>query len=628
MIYFAAIAKGMRFFWLVLLTLIGLNLYAQDNELNIENKVRELKNLSNKKKKDERDIIQMFAIGKQIYSQQPDLVLSYLKELKSIIEKEDYYEGWRDYCFLIKEIYKGKGEHRKAEKIINEIYAQHSKNFSPLQEVSVRFNLVEIAGDLGETDRSMQIISEILPKAQTDGQKAALYFQKASNYADKEKYKQAIENYLIAIDLYKSIEDWKNLSTVYDSLGTLYWKMKNYEKAFFYSGKSLELAKRSGNYLNEIGIYSNLGVYHNALQQTDSALYYYKLSIALAKKYNSLPSVAKNLMNIGNIYSGKRNYTQAEKYYMQSLQICYSSGIQYGIYLNWLNLGSNYQLQKEYSKAKSGYDSAFAWARKLKTPLEEKNVQESYYKLYRETGDLGKALIHYEKFNEINQQINFLESKKQVAEIQAKYDVAVKDKAIEKISNEYKIKKTQNSLLILTIVFLLLAAGSLIYFLIYRNKSLKKLYERNVELAQSPFVFELLNHEKNQTETDDPLKRIFEKFVGLMESEKIYKEPNLTVNNIAKQINTNRNYLSNSIATYANTNFNNFINSYRIREAKRMILQNSSLTLNEVMYACGFNSRTTFYMAFQKFTGMSPQQFKELSLTRKTQQPEVDFVEG
>lgn len=97
---------------------------------------------------------------------------------------------------------------------------------------------------------------------------------------------------------------------------------------------------------------------------------------------------------------------------------------------------------------------------------------------------------------------------------------------------------------------------------------------------------------------------------------------------MAARLNTNRNYLSSAIASYANTNFNNFINSYRIKEAKRMILHDSSLTLNEIMYACGFNSRTTFYMAFQKFTGMSPQQFKELSLTRKTKQPEADFVEG
>ncbi|MFA7686820.1 MAG: AraC family transcriptional regulator [Moheibacter sp.] len=611
----------MKFFWLVLFVLIGFNLYAQDNGLNIENQVRELKNLGNQNGKDEKDIARMFTISKQIYSREPDFVLACLNELKPLIEEKNYYEGWRDYCFLIKEIYKGKGELPRAEKIISQIYTRHSKNFTPLQEVSVRFNLVEITHELGETERSMEIISELLPKAQTAVQKAALYFQQASNYTKKEKYKQAIEGYLKAIDLYKSIEDWKNLSIVYDSLGALYWKMKNYEKAFYYSRKSLALAKNSGNYLSEIGIYSNLGVYHNALKQTDSALYYYKLSIALAKKHNSLPAVAQNLTNMANIYSGKGNYSEAEKYYKQSLNICYSAGIQYGIYLNWFNLSSNYQLQKEYSKAKSGYDSAFVWAHKLKMPSKEMGVQEGYYKLYQETRDFEKALSHYEKFNEIKQLINLEESKKQVAEIQAKYDVAVKDKEIEQINSEYKVQKFRNNMLILAIAFVLLGTGSVIYFLIYRNKSLRKLYERNVELAQSPFVFELSEQEEEKAETANPMKRIFEKLVHLMETEKTYKEPNLTVNNIAKQIQTNRNYLSNSITTYANTNFNNFINSYRIREAKRMILQNPDLTLNEVMYTCGFNSRTPFYMAFQKFTGMSPQQFKDLSGSKKSKDP-------
>jgi len=61
--------------------------------------------------------------------------------------------------------------------------------------------------------------------------------------------------------------------------------------------------------------------------------------------------------------------------------------------------------------------------------------------------------------------------------------------------------------------------------------------------------------------------------------------------------------------------FNNYVNSYRVNEAKKMILEGEE-SMSEVQYACGFNSRTTFYTAFKTFTGMSPSKFKEMSRHR------------
>src|SRR5690606_26038718 len=118
---------------------------------------------------------------------------------------------------------------------------------------------------------------------------------------------------------------------------------------------------------------------------------------------------------------------------------------------------------------------------------------------------------------------------------------------------------------------------------------------------------------ETESESGNPLSKVFEEIIHLLEKEKAYQNPNLTINDVTQAINSNQKYVSSAIANYTQMNFNNFVNYFRINEAKKHIISQEYQTLNEIMYACGFNSRTPFYNAFNKFTGMSPRQFKDLS---------------
>lgn len=612
----------MRIFCIILSVVWGIALFAQDNEKAIQ----QFDQLAKKKEKTEQDIERMFTVSEEIFGDEPELVLRFLKNIKPVMEQRQYHRNWDNYAYLINQVYSEKGEFREAENIIKKIYASQSENLTDDEKVSVQIRLASLAYHLGEYERSQAIIREFLPLARSDFHKASLYYHRSFNYKELGDMELAVEDMLTVLDLYKSISDWKNVAIAYDSLGSLYKEIQDYEKALFYAAEAAKYAKRSNHELALLSIYNNIGIYHRALKQMDSAIYYYELSNNLAEKYGSNNTLARNLMNMGNVYSEDlRDFTRAEHYYKKSLEICRASGLLYGICLNWYNRGENYERFNHPREAVQAYDSAMVYAVKLNIPSASAMIHEGYYRVYKSLGDHRQALFHHEEFNKIRQQTDIEESRKKIAEIQAKYDLVVKDREIERVHSEIKEQKSRNTILVLIIVLIVLGTASIIYFLVYRNRALRKLYEKNVELLKSPFLFEIPDEEAPES---DPAKKLFGDLVRLMETEEVYKESNLTVNRMAARLNTNRNYLSTAIASYANMNFNNFINSYRIKEAKRMILHDSSLTLNEIMYACGFNSRTTFYMAFQKFTGMSPQQFKELSLTRKTKQPEADFVEG
>jgi ligand-binding sensor domain-containing protein/AraC-like DNA-binding protein len=107
-------------------------------------------------------------------------------------------------------------------------------------------------------------------------------------------------------------------------------------------------------------------------------------------------------------------------------------------------------------------------------------------------------------------------------------------------------------------------------------------------------------------------ERYLKKLLDFMESEKPYLDPNITLHKLSKEIIIPGHYLSQVINAKLNKNFYDFINFYRIEEAKR-ILTNSknNFTILEVAFEVGFNSKSAFNRAFNKYVKMTPSHFKK-----------------
>ena len=101
-----------------------------------------------------------------------------------------------------------------------------------------------------------------------------------------------------------------------------------------------------------------------------------------------------------------------------------------------------------------------------------------------------------------------------------------------------------------------------------------------------------------------------------MQSQKPYLEPDLTLEDLAGQIVIKPKLLSQVINELLQKNFFLFINHYRIEEAKRLLdnPKDKKITVLEVMYQVGFNSKSSFNTLFKKETGITPSEFKKNSL--------------
>ncbi len=97
-----------------------------------------------------------------------------------------------------------------------------------------------------------------------------------------------------------------------------------------------------------------------------------------------------------------------------------------------------------------------------------------------------------------------------------------------------------------------------------------------------------------------------------MTTEEPYLNPSLTIQELAKQVKMPIKDLSVLINFHMNKHFFDFVNEYRIEKAMK-ILKNplqKELTILEILYQVGFNSKSSFNTSFKKHTGKTPTDFR------------------
>lgn len=95
-----------------------------------------------------------------------------------------------------------------------------------------------------------------------------------------------------------------------------------------------------------------------------------------------------------------------------------------------------------------------------------------------------------------------------------------------------------------------------------------------------------------------------------LERDKLYRNNEMGLGELAEHIQQDRYKVSEVINTYYSKNFYALLNSYRIAEAKKLLITNPMLSVKAIMYEVGFNSKNSFYLAFKRDTGVSPNSYR------------------
>lgn len=179
-----------------------------------------------------------------------------------------------------------------------------------------------------------------------------------------------------------------------------------------------------------------------------------------------------------------------------------------------------------------------------------------------------------------------------------------------------RVQPTYQYSIIITLLSLFLLATIFLY--LYYLKRLKErnqiLYQQNIDLQLNRDKVSVIpSQDINQA--SEPAKAwmsdMFAKVEDLMYNEKLYADPNLSRKLLAQKLRTNVVYLSDTIKYFTHgMTIGEYITDIRLKVAADLLINNKDMNINDIVYACGYVSRTTMFRQFRERYAMSPREYR------------------
>lgn len=107
------------------------------------------------------------------------------------------------------------------------------------------------------------------------------------------------------------------------------------------------------------------------------------------------------------------------------------------------------------------------------------------------------------------------------------------------------------------------------------------------------------------------LEQLENQLSHLMEGEKVYLNEDLTLETLAAKLELHPRQLSEFLNGKKRTNFNTFLHSYRIKEAKDLLIKYPGKNVSDIGFEVGYKSLSSFYDAFKKELKITASEYRE-----------------
>lgn len=220
----------------------------------------------------------------------------------------------------------------------------------------------------------------------------------AKTYSDLGNYKKALELFKKCLE-YKEDDEIVLGSCI--NIGDIYSELKEYENANFYYKKGKTLCEKTNNNQGRAVILLGLGTNYQLQHKLDEALKMYQEAVVIADKseLNQIAVIARG--NVADVYIDQKKYSEAKLIFSEGIQ----KAVQFGFLQDQIHF---YDELRKIAVAQDDYKNAYNY--------------------------LGKS-------NQIKDSINNLQKRKEISELEIKYNTSEKEKAIKQLEFENETKK-------------------------------------------------------------------------------------------------------------------------------------------------------------------------------------------
>lgn len=405
-------------------------------------------------------------------------------------------------------------------------------------------------------------------------------------------------------------------------LGRYYMNIGNMEEALYFFEKSENTLTKFDDIAELYYIYINLNDYYIKTNDLEKAVEYADICLNMLKDWddNQMKVVLYNIL--GEIKLKQNKPEEAEDYFQVVL----------GFPVNYIGATAEAGaalifLSKIYEKHGNRAQSVEYALRAQNLFIERAHFFQSKYNVYSQLASIYTTFPNKNLYNTYKDSVDFYYNtlqKERASLTQDIYDARTELLQLTHNMEQLKTSET-NHRTVAVIVVLALAGLMILLVLLYRkwkskNRLLKSLAQKNIRLVEEERK-KLKEIQQQHTIRNSSRKQIdgnktqwlYAQTIEWLQKNDNFKLKDLSLDLLANELNTNREYISQAINTHG-VKFNELINRFRVNEAinilsdseNELFAQKMSVIASEV----GYRSESVFFDAFKKQTGMSPAQFR------------------
>jgi len=302
--------------------------------------------------------------------------------------------------------------------------------------------------------------------------KLAFDFRNAQILYEQGKEEEALKEFLVGFEKLKSKKDSFLYIEYANFLAKIFVNSQNFDKAIYYNKLALVNANKLKDTNNITKSLIRIGSFYYAKNEEDSAKQYFRKVTYFPVTSKTEQRIANAYNNLGVIAQNNDNYDLAKGLAIQAMEIKEKQKDTLGMAYSNVNLGNLYHFQNNYKTAINRYLIAINSLAKDTTVNALSLKKTAYDNLsvsYDSLKDYKNAYINLYQSNRINKRITNKQLAENIAEVEAKYNLALEEQKTEvEKSKNFRTQVLFYGLLFLTLVFVILT------FIFYKNHKLKE----------------------------------------------------------------------------------------------------------------------------------------------------------
>ncbi|MCB0400814.1 MAG: AraC family transcriptional regulator [Flavobacteriales bacterium] len=382
-----------------------------------------------------------------------------------------------------------------------------------------------------------------------------------------EKPLEAQENYKLAIRSFLSTADSSGLKGNYINLGNTYLDLNKSDSALYFYHEAQKLEQKGVITFSET-LKSNIAQAYLRSGQLDSAKFYYRHLVTVFRQEQNSYKLVNALLNLGIAFEKNLESDSATFYLSEALHLSEEYNLPWAMKKALLHLALTYQSKQHFERALNyyfKYDSLLA-------------IQHAA-NLEQKIGEL--ELEHQEQSHRSEQEL-----------------------MQEKLENQKRKAR-----------FLFITSALILLILLLMLYSYLKIAAKNKALVQSKLARAKQDNRNLNQASEDIDRELINKVMKALKEDKVYLDPKLSLERMAKKLGSNRTYLSKTINSYFKLPFNELIHQHRIDEACVLLSSKefSNYSIEGIAQTVGYHNLSSFNTAFKRLTGSTPSRFRTSS---------------